>query len=85
MLASDAYGKTGLHLGAENGRFEIVKRLTEKFRSNLKEQTPQNQINLNAKDSFSKTALHLAADNGHSLIVRNLIEAGASLTLTTRY
>ena len=54
MNVKNNYGRTGLHLAAENGKLEVVKYLLEKGGA---------EVNVQNKGGW--TALHYAAINGH--------------------
>lgn len=63
------FGKTALHVEAEDGRYEWALDLIRKGAS------------VGARDAFGETPLHYAAQNGHLGIVRELVRAGADVSL----
>jgi ankyrin repeat protein len=56
------YGRTALHIAAENGSLEFVKILL-KFGANI-----------DSQDGYGRTALHIACKAGHEQIVVALLE-----------
>ena len=80
---TDRAGNTPLHVAAQTGSLEVVKKLLSKG-AKTDVQTPgagpsQNQFR---PVSGAQTPLLLAARNGHVEVMRTLIEAGADTKLT---
>lgn len=72
LLRSAGAGIDSLHLTAELGDMEMLRRMID------------NKQDLNAIDSEGRTALHIAAEKGKSDVCIALLEAGAERTATLR-
>lgn len=73
LQSSDRYGKTGLHIAAMHGHYQMVEILLGQG------------AEINAADKNGWTPLHCAAKAGHLDVVRLLCESGASPKNETNY
>ncbi|XP_011695991.1 PREDICTED: ankyrin-3-like [Wasmannia auropunctata] len=71
LHSSDRYGKTGLHIAATHGHYQMVKALLGQ------------QAEINATDKNGWTPLHCAAHAGHLDVVKLLVESGGSPKIKT--
>lgn len=73
LQSCDRYGKTGLHIAAMHGHYQMVEILLGQG------------AEINAADKNGWTPLHCAAKAGHLDVVRLLCESGASPKNETNY
>lgn len=73
LQSCDRYGKTGLHIAAMHGHYQMVEILLGQG------------AEINASDKNGWTPLHCAAKAGHLDVVRLLCESGASPKNETNY